>query len=96
MLGDATHLSVPAASVDVVFLCAVLGEIPDRAAALLQCYRALKPGGRLSITEMFGDPHYQSQTVVRRLAGEAGFRLQSIKGGWWLFTASFKKGSEDR
>jgi predicted methyltransferase len=54
-------------------------------------YRALKPGGVLSITEMFGDPHYQSRSVVERLAVEAGFRLQSFRGGWWLFTADFVK-----
>ena len=25
---------------------------------------------------------------------EAGFRLQSIQGGWWLFTANFVKPGE--
>jgi SAM-dependent methyltransferase len=45
ILGDATQPHVPEASFDVVFLCTVLGEIPDRAAALRQCFRALKPGG---------------------------------------------------
>jgi ubiquinone/menaquinone biosynthesis C-methylase UbiE len=91
ILGDATQPHVPEASFDVVFLCTVLGEIPDRAAALRQCYRALKPGGMLSITEMAGDPHYQSRSTVQRLAEEAGFRLQSIQGGWWFFTANFIK-----
>jgi len=91
ILGDATHPHVPEASFDIVFLCAALGEIPDRAAALAQCFRALKPQGVLSITEMFGDPHYQSRCVLRRLAEEAGFRLQSVRGRWWLFTADFIK-----
>jgi ubiquinone/menaquinone biosynthesis C-methylase UbiE len=95
ILGDATQPHVPEASFDVVFLCTVLGEIPDRAAALRQCFRALTPGGRLSITEMAGDPHYQSRATVRRLAEEAGFRLQSIQGGWWFFTASFVKPSAE-
>ena len=35
----------------------------------------------LSITEMFLDPHYQSRSTVKRLAEEAGFRLQSLQGG---------------
>jgi ubiquinone/menaquinone biosynthesis C-methylase UbiE len=91
ILGDAAQPHVPEASFDIVFLCAALGEIPDRAAALEQCYRALKPGGNLSISEMFGDPHYQSRSVVERLAVGAGFRLQSVRGGWWLFTADFIK-----
>jgi ubiquinone/menaquinone biosynthesis C-methylase UbiE len=89
--GDATQPLVPEASFDVVFLCTVLGEIPDRDAALRQCYRALKAGGMLSITEQFGDPHYQSRSTVKRLAEEAGFHPQSIQGGWWFFTANFVK-----
>jgi ubiquinone/menaquinone biosynthesis C-methylase UbiE len=93
IVGDAALTHVDEASFDVVYLCAALGEIPDRAAALAQCYRALKPGGRLSITEMFGDPHYQRQVVVRRLAESAGFRLQSTHGGWWLVTTEYLKPS---
>ena len=75
ILGDATQAHVPEASFDIVFLCTVLGEIPDRSAALAQCYRALKRRGVLSITEMFGDPHYQSRSKVRQLSEDAGFRL---------------------
>ncbi|MFN0196268.1 MAG: class I SAM-dependent methyltransferase [Planctomycetaceae bacterium] len=92
ILGDATQPIVPAESFDVAFLVTTLGEIPDRAAAIAQCYRALKPGGVLSISEMLPDPHYQSQATVKRLAEAAGFRLQSIVGGKWLFTANFVKG----
>jgi len=91
ILGDATQSQVSAARFDLVFLCTALGEIPDRAAALSQCFRALKAGGILSITEKFGDPHYQSHSTVQRLAEEAGLRLQSIQGGWWFFRSSFIK-----
>lgn len=91
ILGDATQSHVPEASFDLVFLCTALGEIPDRAVVLQQCHRALKAGGVLSITEKFGDPHYQSPSTVKRLAEEAGFHLQSVQGGWWFFTANFVK-----
>jgi ubiquinone/menaquinone biosynthesis C-methylase UbiE len=91
ILGDATQLHVTEASIDVAFLCTVLGEIPDRMAALAQCYRALKPGGRLSITEVILDPHYQPRSTVRRLADGAGFCFVSIQGGWWFYTAKFVK-----
>jgi ubiquinone/menaquinone biosynthesis C-methylase UbiE len=91
ILGDATQPHVTEASIDVAFLCTVLGEIPDRTAALARCYRALKHGGRLSITEVILDPHYQPRSTVRRLAEGAGFRFVSIQGGWWFYTANFVK-----
>jgi ubiquinone/menaquinone biosynthesis C-methylase UbiE len=91
ILGDATLPHVPDASIDVAFLCTALGEIPDRSAALAQCYRALKPGGRLSITEVILDPHYQSRSTVRRLAEGVGFCFVTIQGGWWFYTANFVK-----
>ena len=65
---------------DVVYLCTVLGEIPNREVALQQCYGALKPGGKLSITEIFLDPHYQSRSTVKRLSEAAGCRLQAMYG----------------
>jgi ubiquinone/menaquinone biosynthesis C-methylase UbiE len=93
ILGDAATVHIADSRFDVVFLCAALGEIPDRGAALLQCYRALKPGGILSITEMFSDPHYQRQSVVRRLAEDAGFQFRCTRGGWWLVTTELTKPS---
>ena len=91
ILGDATQPHVPKATFDLAFLCTTLGEIPDRAAARAQCHRTLKPGGRLSITEVILDPHYQSQSTVRRLAEGVGFCFESIEGGWWFYTANFVK-----
>jgi ubiquinone/menaquinone biosynthesis C-methylase UbiE len=91
IVGDAAELHFPEASFDLVFLCAVLGVIPDRAAALAQAYRALKPRGVLSITEMAGDPHYQRRSAVQRLALAAGFQPRSVRGSWWFFTADFVK-----
>jgi ubiquinone/menaquinone biosynthesis C-methylase UbiE len=91
LLGDATEPIVPEESFDLAFLVTTLGEIPNRAAALSQCHRALKPGGVLSVTELLPDPHYQSKATVKRLAEEAGFRLESVQGGPWLFTANFVK-----
>ncbi len=91
ILGDAAQAHVPEGTFDLVFLCTALGEIPDRAAALHQCYRALRPGGVLSSTEIIGDPHYQSRATVQRLAEAAGFQPRSVQGGWWMFTANFVK-----
>lgn len=40
-------------------LASVLGEIPNREAALKEIFGALKPGGILSVTETIFDPHFQ-------------------------------------
>jgi ubiquinone/menaquinone biosynthesis C-methylase UbiE len=88
---DATKVTLPPECADLVYLCTVLGEIPDRAAALANCREALKPGGRLSITEIIGDPHYQTRAKVRELALQLGFEPESESGNWRMYTANFRK-----
>lgn len=91
VLGDATKSHFPPESFDVIYLCTVLGEIPNREVALRHCYAALKRGRLLSITEIFPDPHYQSKGTVCQLAEGAGFRQREIHGSWAFFTANFIK-----
>jgi SAM-dependent methyltransferase len=73
VLGDAHHLPLADASVDVAFLVTVLGEIPDRPQGLMELRRVLKPGGTLSITEHLTDPDYQFEATVRDLCRASGF-----------------------
>ena len=91
-LGDiAIDADLPAASFDRTWLVTVLGEIPDRAAALRNIYRVLKPGGTLSITEIAGAPHYQRRTAVVSLCQEAGFQPADHWGTALAFTQNFVK-----
>lgn len=71
---------------DRAMLVTVLGEIPDRDAALVEIYRALKPGGWLAVAEVFPDPHYQRQTKVRELAQNAGFKEAKTYGSGLAYT----------
>jgi len=64
---------LPPAAFDRACLVTVLGEIPDKHAALQELYASLKPGGFLLINEVMGDPHYQPLRKVRELAQQAGF-----------------------
>jgi ubiquinone/menaquinone biosynthesis C-methylase UbiE len=81
--GDATALPYEDASVDAVILTAVLGEIPDSAAALREIRRVLKPGGRLVVGELFGDPHFTTRANLQRLGADAGLDLSGHSGNWF-------------
>lgn len=88
---DATQAVLAPQSADVVYLCTVLGEIPDRKRALKNCFDALRPGGRLSITEIIMDPHYQTVRKVRDLAEEVGFEFEDMTSTWRMYTANFRR-----
>jgi len=81
--GDATALPYGDGSIDAVVLTAVLGEIPDSAAALREIRRVLKPGGRLVVGELFGDPHFTTRASLERLGGAAGLSLTETSGNWF-------------
>ena len=80
--GDATSLPHPDGSVDAVVLTATLGEIPDREAALSEIARVLRPGGRLIVGELFGDPHFTTPGSLVRLAAASGLALERRDGPW--------------
>jgi len=76
---------------DCALLVTVLGEIPDRAAALSEIFAALKPGGVLSITEIIFDPHFQRRRTVTQLATAAGFAEKQFFGNRIAYTMHFNK-----
>ncbi len=76
---------------DRAFLVTVLGEIPDKTAALREIYAALKPGGSLSVTEVLPDPDFQTPDAVQRLARAAGFVEERLIGGLPAFTMNLVK-----
>jgi ubiquinone/menaquinone biosynthesis C-methylase UbiE len=85
--GDATALPFEDASFDAVVLTAVLGEIPDRAAALGEIRRVLKPRGRLVVGELFGDPHFTTSGSLERLGRDAGLAMRERSGNWFGYFA---------
>src|SRR5918999_3511968 len=76
---------------DQIVLAMVLGEVRDRGAALRELYAALRPGGVLSVTEIFGDPDYRRPVTIRREVEAAGFRLVRRFGGFPAYTLNFEK-----
>jgi ubiquinone/menaquinone biosynthesis C-methylase UbiE len=86
-LGDATDLPHEDASVDAAILTAVLGEIPDATAALREIRRVLKPGGRLVVGELFGDPHFTTRASLERMGAGVGLELAETSGNWFGYFA---------
>ena len=78
--GDAQNLPYEDDSIDAAILVATLGEIPDQDAALREVARVLRPGGRLIVGELFGDPHMVTVGSLERRAEGAGLRLEKRSG----------------
>jgi len=78
--GDATSLPYGDDTMDAVVLTAVLGEIPDRAAALREIRRVLKPDGRLVVGELFGDPHFTTLAGLKHQSDKAGLAYEHHSG----------------
>jgi ubiquinone/menaquinone biosynthesis C-methylase UbiE len=78
--GDAQDLPYEDDSFDAAVLVTVLGEIPDQDAALREIARVLRPGGRLIVGELFGDPHMVTTGSLQSRAGSAGLRFAGRVG----------------
>jgi ubiquinone/menaquinone biosynthesis C-methylase UbiE len=84
---DARELPYPDDSFDGAYLVTVLGEIPDQDAALRELRRVVKPGGRIVVGELFGDPHMVTHSALAKRASAAGLSVERKLGGpLWHFT----------
>jgi ubiquinone/menaquinone biosynthesis C-methylase UbiE len=84
---DARELPFPDDTFDGAYLVTVLGEIPDQVAALRELGRVVRPGGRIVVGELFGDPHMVTHSALAERAAAAGLRVERKLGGaLWHFT----------
>ncbi len=82
---------LPSNHFDRALLVTVLGEIPDRTAAMTELFSALKPGGILAIVEVIFDPHFQSRKTVTKLATSTGFLERTFSGHSLAYVIHFEK-----
>jgi ubiquinone/menaquinone biosynthesis C-methylase UbiE len=87
--GDAVALPYPDDTFDAAYMTVTLGEIPDQDAALRELRRVLKPGSRLVVGEIFGDPHMVTFGSLRARAEETGLRFEQRLGGRLAYFARF-------
>ncbi|MGV9823289.1 class I SAM-dependent methyltransferase [Nocardia xishanensis] len=77
---------------DGAYLVEVIGEIPDKAAALNELRRVIRPGGRLVVGEdlLSFDVHFMTHSSVTKLARSAGFTLEERFGTSLGYFAVFR------
>jgi SAM-dependent methyltransferase len=87
--GDARSLPYEDGRFDAAYLVTVLGEIPDQQDAVRELARVIRPGGRVVVGELFGDPHFVRFGMLEERAERVGLRLQRRIGGRLGYFATF-------
>ena len=76
-------------SFDLIYLIAVIGEIPQLYRAFSEFRRVLKPNGRLVFSELLMDPDYPLTSRLISGVKEAGFRHEEKLGNFFYYTLVF-------
>jgi len=75
----------------IVYMIAVIGEIPSPELAMKEFLRVLKSPGRLVFSEIIFDPDYPRATTLIRLASSVGFQMKKKIGNFFSYTLAFEK-----
>lgn len=91
-VADVYDLPFEDTSFDLIYMIAVINEIPDIPRALAEFHRVLKPSGTLVFSELFMDPDYPLSAALTRKVQGAGFKLKEELGNFFYYTLIFEKG----
>jgi ubiquinone/menaquinone biosynthesis C-methylase UbiE len=78
-------------ALDLVYMVAVLPEVPDKQRTLQEVRRVLKINGSLAVTEFWIDPDYPLRSTTITWGKRAGFVVEKKFGNFWNYTIRFKK-----
>ena len=90
-IDDAYNLSFEDNSIDIILTIACLPEIPRPVDVLKEFKRVLKPGGTISICELFIDPDYPLRKTEKKWANRADLVLKEEYGNWFAYQLNFGK-----
>jgi ubiquinone/menaquinone biosynthesis C-methylase UbiE len=90
-LADVYELPFEDETFDLVYMIAVINEIPNPESALNEFQRVLKSNGKLVFSELFLDPDYQLAGTLIRRVNSAGFQLIEKIGNVFYYTLIFGK-----
>ncbi|GGO25726.1 class I SAM-dependent methyltransferase [Deinococcus humi] len=86
---DLAALPCEAESLDAVVLISVLTETPAPVAALRECLRVLRAGGRIIVGEEFFAPEYVGPRNMDGWAQAAGLRRVGAQGNGWAYLHTY-------
>ena len=90
-VADVFELPFEENSFDLVYMIAVIGEIPTPEKAMAEFHRILKPGGILAFSELLMDPDYPLAGNLINLVKAAGFSVEDRRGNFFSYSLVFKK-----
>jgi ubiquinone/menaquinone biosynthesis C-methylase UbiE len=93
-VADVYELPFEDSSFDLIYMIAVINEIPDIPQALKEFFRVLRPSGTLVFSELFSDPDYPLAGKLTKRVESANFRLEKKVGNFFYYTLVFSKTSE--
>ena len=90
-VADVYELQFESSTFDIVYMIAVINEVPDQMRALKEFHRVLKDDGLLVLSELLMDPDYScAKSLVRRVQ-DADFTLKEKIGNSFYYTLKFMK-----
>ena len=90
-LADVYDLPFEEGLFDVVYMIAVIGEIPAPEKAMREFHRVLASSGTLVFSELLPDPDYPRARALVRKANAAGFKLTRKVGNFFHYTLILEK-----
>ena len=66
-LGEIEHMPIESNSVDLVISNCVLNLVPDKELAFKEIYRVIKPGGKISISDMVATQEGRERNQTGRM-----------------------------